>query len=148
MGSRIGVVVMAALLVLYIALVGWRAVVLLGSGQALGITMGIALLVMPLIGAWALVRELQFGFAADRLGRTLNDEGGMPEAPENLRPNGRLLPEDADRLVTEYGSAAAAEPEDWRAQYRLGVVHDAAGHRKDARAAIRAAIRLAGARGR
>jgi len=67
----------------------------------------------------------------------------MPEAPEHLRANGRLLPEDADRLVSEYGSAATAEPEDWRAQYRLGVVHDAAGHRKDARAAIRAAIRLA-----
>ncbi|MCE4024914.1 hypothetical protein LXM50_02885 [Microbacterium sp. Au-Mic1] len=143
MGSRIGVVVMAALLVLYIALVGWRAVVLLGSGQALGITMGVALLVMPLIGAWALVRELQFGLAADRLGRTLNDEGGMPEAPEHLRSNGRLLPDDAARLVSEYGSAAAEEPGDWRAQYRLGVVHDAAGHRKDARAAIRAAIRLA-----
>ena len=142
MGSRIGVAVMAVLLVLYIALVGWRAV-LLGSGQALGITMGVALLVMPLIGAWALVRELQFGLAADRLGRTLDAEGGMPAAPERLRSNGRLLPEDADRLVAEYGSAAAAEPEDWRAQYRLGVVQDAAGHRKDARAAIRAAIRLA-----
>lgn len=146
--SRIGVAVMAALLVLYIALVGWRAVVLLGSGQALGITMGVALLVMPLIGAWALVRELQFGLAADRLGRTLDGEGGMPEAPEDLRPNGRLFPEDADRLVSEYGSAAAEKPADWRAQYRLGVVHDAAGHRKDARAAIRAAIRLAYARGR
>ncbi|MBS1672839.1 MAG: hypothetical protein JSS74_02615 [Actinobacteria bacterium] len=143
MGSRIGVAVMAVLLVLYIALVGWRAVVLLGSGQALGITMGVALLVMPLIGAWALVRELQFGLAADRLGRTLDAEGGMPEAPEQLRPNGRLLPDDAERLLTEFGSAAAEEPEDWRAQYRLGVVHDAAGHRKDARAAIRAAIRLA-----
>ena len=143
MGSRIGVVVMAALLVLYIALVGWRAVVLLGSGQALGITMGVALLVMPLIGAWALVRELQFGLAADRLGRALDGEGGMPEAPEHLRSNGRLRPDDADRLLAEYGSAAAEEPGDWRAQYRLGVVHDAAGHRKDARAAIRAAIRLA-----
>jgi hypothetical protein len=143
MGSRIGVAVMAVLLVLYIALVGWRAVVLLGSGQALGITMGVALIVMPLIGAWALVRELQFGLAADRLGRALDAEGGMPEAPEQLRSNGRLLPADADRLLTEYGSAAAAEPGDWRAQYRLGVVQDAAGHRKDARAAIRAAIRLA-----
>ncbi|MGN8026139.1 hypothetical protein [Microbacterium sp. 22242] len=143
MGSRIGVVVMAALLVLYIALVGWRAVVLLGSGQVIGVTMGVALLVMPLIGAWALVRELQFGLAADRLGRTLDAEGGMPQAPAELRANGHLLPEDADRLLAEYGGAATAEPEDWRAQYRLGVVQDAAGRRKDARAAIRAAIRLA-----
>lgn len=142
MGSRLGVVVMAALLVLYIALVGWRAFALLGSGDALAITMGVALLVMPLIGAWALVRELQFGLAADRLGRQLDGEGGMPEAPEGLKPNGRLLPEDATRMIQEYGDAAASAPEDWRAQYRLGVVQDAAGRRKDARAAIRAAIRL------
>ncbi len=66
----------------------------------------------------------------------------MPEAPADLRPNGRLLPADAERLLAEYGSAAAAEPADWRAQYRLGVVQDAAGRRKDARAAIREAIRL------
>jgi hypothetical protein len=142
MGTRIGVAVMAVLLVLYIALVGWRAVALLGSGQVLAITMGVALLVMPLIGAWALVRELQFGLAADRLGRALDAEGGMPPAPGQLRSNGRLLPADAERLVAEYGSAAEEQPTDWRAQYRLGVVQDAAGRRKDARAAIREAIRL------
>jgi len=143
MTSRIGVVVMAVLLALYIAVAAWYSLALFSGGRPLAIVMGAALIALALIGAWALVRELQFGLAADRLGRTLDGEGGMPEAPEHLRPNGRLLPEDADRLVSEYGSAAAAEPGDWRAQYRLGVVHDAAGHRKDARAAIRAAIRLA-----
>ncbi|MBS1906009.1 MAG: hypothetical protein JST33_05450 [Actinobacteria bacterium] len=143
MGSRIGVAVMAVLLALYIAVAAWYSFALFSGGQPLAIVMGSALVALALLGAWALVRELQFGLAADRLGRTLDGEGGMPPAPEHLRANGRLLPEDADRLLAEYGSAAEAEPQDWRAQYRLGVVHDAAGHRKDARAAIRAAIRLA-----
>jgi len=142
MGSRIGVAVMAVLLVLYIALVGWRAIVLLGAGEPIAIAMGIALLVMPLIGVWALVREVQFGVAADRLGRQLDGEGGMPEAPAEVSPNGRLRKEDAERMIREYGDAAAHAPGDWRARYRLGVVQDAAGNRKLARAAIREAIRL------
>lgn len=143
MGSRIGVAVMAVLLVLYIALVGWRAFVLLGSGEPIAIAMGVALIVMPLIGVWALVREMQFGVAAERLGRQLDGEGGMPEAPAEVSPNGRLRKDDAERLIREYGDAVAQTPADWRAQYRLGVVQDAAGNRKLARAAIREAIRLA-----
>ncbi|MDQ4212429.1 hypothetical protein [Microbacterium capsulatum] len=142
MTSRIGVGLMAAVLVLYVAVAGWYAVALFSGGQPLAVTMGAALIALALIGGWALVRELQFGLAADRLGRALDAEGGMPEAPEELSPNGRLLPADAERLLAEYGSAAAESPADWRAQYRLGVVRDAAGRRKDARAAIREAIRL------
>ena len=142
MGSRIGVIVMGALLALYVAVAGWYSMALFSGGQPLAVAMGAALILLALIGAWALVRELQFGLAADRLGRALDAEGGMPEAPEELRPNGRLLPADAERLLTEYGSAAETDPQDWRARYRLGVVQDAAGRRKDARAAIREAIRL------
>lgn len=143
MGSRVGVIVMGALLLLYVAVAGWYAIALFTGGQPLAVTMGVALIALALIGAWALVRELQFGIAADRLGRTLDAEGGMPEAPETMRSNGRLLPDDATRLLEQYGSVATASPDDWRARYRLGVVQDAAGHRKDARAAIREAIRLA-----
>ena len=36
MSVKIGVVVMAVLLALYIALVGWRAVLLLGTGESSG----------------------------------------------------------------------------------------------------------------
>ncbi|WP_295013957.1 hypothetical protein [uncultured Microbacterium sp.] len=143
MGSRIGVVIMAALLLLYVLVAGWYAVALFSGGQPLAVAMGVALVVLAVIGGWALVRELLFGLSADRLGRALDAEGGMPPAPENLRPNGRLQPDDAERLLGEYGAAADAAPADWRAQYRLGVVRDAAGRRKEARAAIRDAIRLA-----
>lgn len=142
MTSRIGVVVMGAALVLYIVVVGGRAVTLIGTAEPIAIAMGIALLVLPLIGAWALVRELQFGLAASRLGGTLDAEGGMPEAPEQLTPSGRLMTQDVEPLITRYTEAAEAQPEDWRARYRLGVVQEAAGRRKAARASIREAIRL------
>lgn len=140
--SRIGVGVMAVCLALYIVVVGQRAVLMLTTGQPIAIALGVALIVMPLVGAWALIREMQFGFAADRLGRTLEGEGGMPQAETELTPSGRLARSDADPLVTRYAAAVEADPADWRARFRLGVVQDAAGRRKDARASIREAIRL------
>lgn len=104
--------------------------------------MGITLLVLAPIGAWALVREMMFGFGADRLGRILDAEGGMPPVETELTPSGRIARADADPLIARYASVADAAADDWRARYRLGVVQDAAGRRKDARASIREAIRL------
>ncbi|PKI92305.1 hypothetical protein CW368_03285 [Actinomycetales bacterium SN12] len=133
---------MGAALLLYVVIAGWLAMMFLRVATPVSIGMAVALIVIAPIGAWALVREVMFGFAADRLGRTLDAEGGMPEAPEQLTPSGRLMRDDVDPLVARYGSAAEAEPDDWRARYRLGVVQDAAGRRRDARASIREAIRL------
>ncbi|MDQ0645245.1 hypothetical protein [Microbacterium murale] len=141
--TRIGVAVIAAALVLYFVLMGQKAILFIGSGDPVGIAMGIALIVLPLIGVWALVREIQFGVHAEKLGTKLDAEGGMPEAETELTPSGRIAKKDAEPLIQRYTSDTDAAPDDWRARYRLGVVQDAAGHRKDARASIRAAIRLA-----
>ncbi|MFD5214601.1 hypothetical protein [Microbacterium sp. NPDC058345] len=142
MTSRIGVAVMGGALLLYIATAVWLAVMFLAVGTPAAIGMGVALIVIAPLGAWALIREMQFGFAADRLGRALDAEGGMPEAPAELTPSGRLRREDADAMIAQYSSQVEASPDDWRARYRLGVVQDAAGRRKDARSSIRAAIVL------
>lgn len=142
MMSRIGVGVMGLCLALYIVVVGQRAVLMLTTGEPIAIALGVALIVMPLIGAWALVKEMQFGFAADRLGRVLDAEGGMPVAETELTPSGRIARSDADPLIQRYAAEAEGQPADWRARFRLGVVQDAAGRRKDARASIREAIRL------
>lgn len=142
MTSRIGVAVMGAALALYIVIAIWLAVMFFAVSTPAAIGMGIALIVIAPIGAWALWREMRFGFAADRLGRQLDVEGGMPPAPAELTPSGRLRSEDVEPLIGEYSAQAEAAPGDWRARYRLGVVQDAAGRRKDARASIREAIRL------
>ncbi|WP_336500604.1 hypothetical protein [Microbacterium paraoxydans] len=140
--SRIGVGLMAAALLLYLAVAGWLAVMFLAVGTPVSIGMGVTLLVLAPVGGWALVREMLFGFGADRLGRLLDAEGGMPPVETELTPSGRIAREDADALVARYTAEAEAAPADWRARYRLGVVQDAAGRRKDARASIRQAISL------
>ena len=97
--ARAGVIVVGLCLILYFVLTGQWSYLYLSSGEPIGIAMGVALIVLPLIGAWALVQR--------------------------------------------YTAEAEASAADWRARYRLGVVQDAAGRRKDARASIREAIRLA-----
>lgn len=139
--SRLGVAVMAIALALYIVLAGQRALMLLSSGEPVAIVMGIALIVLPLIGLWALMRELVFGLSADRLGRRLAREGGMPEDQVDFSASGRPVKTQVVPLLPKY-ERAAAESSDWRDHYRLGVVRDAAGRRREARASIRRAIQL------
>lgn len=142
MSARIGVAVMAVLLALYIALVAQRAWLLLTSGQPLAIAMGAALIVLPLIAAWALGRELWFGIRAQSLGRRLEKEGGLPEESVAVRPSGRVMRHDADAIFPSYRADVEARPDDWRAWYRLGLAYDASGDRRRARSAVRHAIRL------
>ncbi|KJL44311.1 hypothetical protein [Microbacterium trichothecenolyticum] len=142
MSARIGVAVMAALLALYIVLVGQRAWLLLVSGDPVGIAMGAALVVLPLIAAWALGRELWFGVRAQQLGKRLEAEDALPQEEVAVRPSGRVMREDGDAVFPVHRADVEAHPDDWRAWYRLGLAYDAAGDRRRAREAVRAAIRL------
>lgn len=145
MNARIGVAVMAVALLLYIFLVAQRAWLLLVSAQPVAVAMGVALVLLPFVAAWALGRELWFGFRAERLGRRLEAEGALPAEDVSVRPSGRAVRADADALFPAYRSAVQQHPDDWRAWYRLGLAYDASGDRRRARAAVRRSIRLEGA---
>ena len=112
--SRIGVAVMGAALLLYVGGLAWLAVMFIASGTPVGIAMGIGLAVLAPLGGWALVRELVFGFQADRLGRTLEAEGGMPDEEVGLTPSGRVVKEEAEPLVARYEAAAASDITSYR----------------------------------
>jgi cytochrome c-type biogenesis protein CcmH/NrfG len=140
---RIAVAVMAALLALYLVFAIRYGLLLIGTGEAVGIAIGVALLVFPFVAAGALVAELLFTLRADRLGRLLDAEGGLPEEQLALRPSGRIDRAAADAIFPKYQQDAEAHPEDWRAWYRLGLAYDASGDRRRARWATRRAIKLA-----
>lgn len=141
MTTRIGVAVMAVLLALYTALVAQRAWLLLTSGDPAGVALGVGLIILPVIAAWALWRELAFGIGAERLGRRLEAEGGLPSDSVTVRPSGRPVREDGEAVFPTYRDAVAEDPTDWQAWYRLGLAYDAAGDRRRARQAVREAIR-------
>ena len=77
MTTKVGAILMAALLVLYVALVGWRAVQFIATGEPAAVGIGIALIVLPIIAVWALWRELAFGVRSQALVRRLETEGGL-----------------------------------------------------------------------
>lgn len=137
-----GVSLMSALLLLYFFFAGYKAIVLLGSGDALAMVIGAALIVFPIIGVWALVREVLFGVRSTQLLDELERTGELPEELVDIdvpRPEVRAI---ADQAFESYREAAQAQPERWQAFMRLGLVYDAAGDRKRARSAIRQAISL------
>jgi cytochrome c-type biogenesis protein CcmH/NrfG len=142
MSTRIGVAVMAVMLAVYILLVAQRAWVMLTSGEAVAVAMGAALLLLPVLGAWGLWRELSFGLRAERLGRRLEAEGGLPEEQLDLRASGRPDRAQADALFPSYRDDVREHPDDWRAWFRLGLAYDGAGDRTRARQAVRKAIAL------
>ena len=142
MNARIGAAIMAVVLALYVVLVSQRAVLLLTTGDAVAVTMGLALVVLPAIAAWAIGRELWFGIRAENVGRRLEGEGGLPEEQLSVRPSGRVDRDEAEALFPKYREAVETAPNDWRAWYRLGLAYDGAGDRKRARSAVRQAIVL------
>jgi hypothetical protein len=144
-GAKAGAVVMAVLLGLYVVLVGWRAVQFVQTGEPVAVAMGLALIVLPLIAAWAIWRELSFGIRSQRLVRRLETEGGL-DLGLPLRPSGRPERAAADAAFPGFREAVEAEPDSWRAWLRLGLAYDAAGDRRRARRAVRKAIELERAR--
>ena len=52
---------------------------------------GAAYLVLPVIGAWALIRELLFGARTEQMAKILEAEGGLPVDDLPRTPAGRII---------------------------------------------------------
>lgn len=142
MTSRIAAIGMAALLALYLLFVAQYALLLIGSEEPAAKGLGVALLVLPIIGAWALVAELLFLARGQRLLRRMGEEGTLPVDDLPRLPSGRTDPVAADAQFPRYRAEVESDPESWRAWMRLGLAYDASGDRRRARWATRKAIAL------
>lgn len=143
---RPGLRVTLAVLVL---LVGFYAVLLLAKGLALvqaggtvGVLLGLAVLVVPLLGVALVLREIQFGRQCARLAGDLHDEQGLPVEDLPRRPSGRVDRAAADGHFAKLREDTEADPDRWQNWFRLSLAYDAAGDRTRARAAARHAIEL------
>ncbi len=142
MSARLGVLIMSAILVLYLVAVAQLAISLIVAPDALARAIGVALIVLPLIGAWAMVAELMFGARSEKLAHRLAEDGGLPADELPKRASGRVDRAAADEEFPRYRQEVEQHPDDWRSWFRLGLAYDASGDRKRARHAIRRAIVL------
>jgi hypothetical protein len=140
--TKIWVGAVTLLLVFYLVVSFQRSVLLMSDPNLVAKAIGAAYLVLPLVGAWALVRELLFGARTEQLAKILEAEGGLPEDTLPRTPAGRIVREAADLEFEKYRAEAEAAPEDWRSWFRLSCAYDASGDRKRARASMRDAVKL------
>ncbi|MFI7060840.1 hypothetical protein ACIBL3_07655 [Kribbella sp. NPDC050124] len=133
-------IVLAVVFVAYAVLLGWRGVLLIGTGDRVAVGLGVAVLVIPVLGAFLVWRELQFGRRTEILARELEAAGGLPVDDLPRRPSGRVDRAAADVAFEKYRAEAEAAPDDWRVWFRLSTAYDAAGDRRRARASMRTAI--------
>src|SRR5690606_12965269 len=94
------------------------AVALLTSGDAIAITMGVALAVLPLVAIWGLVSEIRFGVQGERLLARLEDEGAVPGDVVPVRASGKPERAAADAAFPAYRAEVEANPDSWRAWLR------------------------------
>lgn len=140
--SIAGAVALTALLALYVWAVAARALTLLRTGDPVGIGLGAAVLVLPLIAVWFVVREWRLAVHVQRMADELAATGGLLADDLPRSPGGRIDRAAADAAFESVRAQTEATPDDWGSWYRLAFAYDAAGDRRRARAALRTAARL------
>lgn len=146
--ARNAAFVVALVLLVYLVLMGGRAITMISSGEPVFLVLGLAILVLPVLGAVLVVDQLRFGASTERLARRLDDEGALPDVSHlPRRPSGRVEREAADEWFDAKQAELEASPEDWRRWFALAQAYDLAGDRNRGRKAMRKAIELERAEG-
>ncbi len=139
------IALMCMAMLVYFVLLGRIAVELIGSGRAAAVGLGLALLIMPGIGLWAMIATLRAGFAHQKLARLIADDGmELDVSTLPRRPSGRIQRDAADALFDTVRTEVEGDPDDWRRWYRLARAYDYAGDRRRAREAMKTALDLHG----
>ncbi|MBC7517892.1 MAG: hypothetical protein H7248_03270 [Microbacteriaceae bacterium] len=146
---------MAVVLLLYLVLVAQLAGRLIAVDNVLAKGLGIALVVLGMLGLWALVAEIVFGARSQRLSlriisedAALTTQSGAEAVGSELlnmlprRPSGRPIRSAADAEFPRFQAEVEASPGVWQNWFRLGLAYDACGDRRRARQSIRRAIAL------
>ncbi|MGH3523173.1 MAG: hypothetical protein ACRDUT_02820 [Mycobacterium sp.] len=136
---------MCLALLVYLVLLGRAAVLMIGSGRAVAIVLGVALLILPAIGLWAMIATLRAGLAHQKLARLVAQDGmELDVSALPRRPSGRIERDAADALFDTVRTELHSDPDNWRRWYRLARAYDYAGDRGRARAAMKKAVDLEG----
>jgi cytochrome c-type biogenesis protein CcmH/NrfG len=134
---------LCAAMLVYFVLLGRMAFGMIGSGRVAAVGLGVAVLIMPVIGLWAMIASLRAGFAHQKLARLAAEEGMELEVSAlPRRPSGRIEHDAADALFATVRADVEADPDDWRHWYRLARAYDYAGDRRRAREAMKTALEL------
>ncbi|GIG27965.1 tetratricopeptide repeat protein [Cellulomonas marina] len=141
-GGLVAAVALSGLLALYFVLVLGRSVALVRTGEPVGVALGLAFALLPLVALVLIAREWLLALHVQRMADTLAAAGDLPVDRLPRSPGGRIDREAARAAFDPARDAVEADPESWAAWYHLAFAYDAAGDRRRAREALRTARRL------
>jgi hypothetical protein len=134
---------MCVALVVYLVMLGRIAMAFVTSGRPAAVGLGLALMILPLIGIWVMVSTLRAGLAHQRLARIIKEEGMELDVSSLPRmPSGRIQREAADALFATVRDELDIDPDNWRRWYRLARAYDYAGDRGRARETMKKAVEM------
>lgn len=138
----LGALAMSVLVVLFGAAVAGRGLALVRTGDPVAVALGVAVLLLPVLGLGLLVREWRLAVDVQRMADRLAADGALPVDDLPRSAGGRVDRAAADAAFAHARRGVEEAPDDWAAWFRLGFAYDAAGDRRRAREALRTAARL------
>lgn len=143
MKARITALILTAAVVVYFVLLAQRAFLLIGLGTFIGIALGVAVLLLPLVGLWIAWQNLRFGMRTEKMAKQLDSEGALPDVSQlPRRPSGRIERDAADEYFEKVRAEAGEQPGDWRGWFKLAHAYDVAGDRRRARETMKRALEM------
>ena len=124
---------MTALLSVYMAFSVSRGLVLISSDSGPAKILGVAVIVIPLLGSYLVYREIRFGFATARIAKLVDPE---------LLPMKIATDEENEAYLEAAVEAAKTSPQSWVAWYQVALGYHVTGDRKHARESMRHAVDL------
>lgn len=141
--GMLGAIAVTVLLALYTWLIGQAVVRLVRTGEPVGVALGLALVVVPLLGVVYIGREWVFAYRVQKLSDRLHAEGALVVDDLPRSPGGRIDRTAADEAFARQRAVVEEHPDDWSAWFNLAWAYDAAGDRRRARETLRTAVRMA-----
>ena len=125
--------IMTLLLAVYMAFSVSRGLVLISSNNGPAQILGVAVILIPVLGSYLVFREIRFGFATARVAKEIDPE---------LLPMKVATDEENEAYLKAAVESAKAAPESWTAWYQVALGYHVTGDRKGARESMRHAIGL------
>jgi hypothetical protein len=140
--ARVTAIVMAVACFAYLAISAVRVIDFVRTGNWVGLGIALSSTAVIIICSGLIVRELRFGSSMSKMAAVLNAEHGLlaDDLPKTI--DGRTDRDAADLRFDTLRAEVEAQPQSWRAWYRLAIAYDDSRDRKRARAAMRVAEKI------
>ncbi|MFW0179305.1 hypothetical protein [Rothia sp. P7208] len=126
-------------LTLYLLMSMRYALALFQAGTSTGYLMGAGMIGLPILGGWAMIREILFGIRVEKLEQQLHLEDTSNSYRELLQ---QLDDGQAQELFNTMEKLIEQEPHSWKNWFVLGRIYEVLKDRKRARKSIRIALAL------